>query len=53
MNGFIFYKRIKEIDTEIKACFLTASETTGSGVRKRNMSDRAKGGDATPKADME
>jgi PleD family two-component response regulator len=28
MNGFIFYKRIKEMDTKIKACFLTASETT-------------------------
>lgn len=28
MNGFMFYKRIKEIDPKIKACFLTASETT-------------------------
>lgn len=28
MNGFMFYKRIKQIDPKIKACFLTASETT-------------------------
>ena len=34
MNGFTFYKRIKEIDTEIKACFLTASETTQQEFEK-------------------
>ena len=34
MNGFIFYKRIKEIDTKIKACFLTASETTQQEFEK-------------------
>lgn len=53
MNGFMFYERPKELDTEIKACILTRRETTCSGVRKRNMSDRTKGGDATPKADTE
>ena len=34
MNGFTFYKRIKEIDTEIKACFLTASEPTQQEFEK-------------------
>jgi two-component system, OmpR family, response regulator ChvI len=34
MNGFMFYKRIKEIDTKIKVCFLTASETTQKEFEK-------------------
>jgi hypothetical protein len=32
--GVMFYKRIKEIDTQIKACFLTASETTQQELEK-------------------
>jgi DNA-binding response OmpR family regulator len=28
MNGFVFYQRIRELDTGVKACFLTASETS-------------------------
>lgn len=28
MNGFVFYQRIRELDTGVKASFLTASETS-------------------------
>jgi two-component system, OmpR family, response regulator ChvI len=35
MNGFVFYQRIRELDTGVKACFLTASETSQQEFEKR------------------
>ncbi len=34
MNGFVFYQRIRELDSGIKACFLTASETSQQEFEK-------------------
>jgi DNA-binding response OmpR family regulator len=34
MNGFVFYQRIRELDTGVKACFLTASETSQQEFEK-------------------
>jgi len=34
MNGFGFYQRIRELDTGVKACFLTASETSQQEFEK-------------------
>jgi CheY-like chemotaxis protein len=34
MNGFVFYQRIRELDTGVKACFLTASETSQQEFKK-------------------
>jgi DNA-binding response OmpR family regulator len=33
MNGFVLYKRLKEVDPNIKACFLTASEMYYEKIR--------------------
>jgi two-component system response regulator VicR len=35
MDGFELYKRIKEIDPDVKACFLTASELYNKEFRTR------------------
>ena len=35
MDGFELYKRIKEIDRNVKACFLTASELYNKEFRTR------------------
>jgi two-component system response regulator VicR len=35
MDGFELYKRIKEIDPDVKACFLTASELYNKKFRTR------------------
>jgi DNA-binding response OmpR family regulator len=34
MNGFVFYQRIRELDTGVKACFLTARETSQQEFEK-------------------
>jgi len=34
MNGFVFYQRIRDLDTGVKACFLTASETSQQEFEK-------------------
>ena len=34
MNGFVFYQRIRELDNGVKACFLTASETSQQEFEK-------------------
>jgi CheY-like chemotaxis protein len=34
MNGLVFYQRIRELDTGVKACFLTASETSQQEFEK-------------------
>ena len=34
MNGFVFYQRIRELDAGVKACFLTASETSQQEFEK-------------------
>jgi hypothetical protein len=51
MNGFVFYQRIRELDTGVKACFLTASETSPTGVQTRDISDSLEGRAINPKAD--
>lgn len=34
MNGFVFYQRMRDLDTGVKACFLTASETSQQEFEK-------------------
>ncbi|MFL6453330.1 MAG: response regulator [Nitrososphaeraceae archaeon] len=34
MNGFELYKRILEIDLNVKICFITAGDTTIDGLRE-------------------
>ena len=51
MNGFVFYQRIRELDTGVKACFLTASETSQQEFETRDISDRREGRAINPKAD--
>ncbi|HET7147722.1 MAG TPA: response regulator [Candidatus Nitrosopolaris sp.] len=34
INGFVFYQRIRQSDTRVKACFLTASETSQQEFEK-------------------
>jgi DNA-binding response OmpR family regulator len=37
MDGFQLYRKIKEIDSKVKVCFLTASELYYEGVRKESF----------------
>lgn len=37
MDGFQLYRKIKEIDSKVKVCFLTASELYYEGVRKKSF----------------
>ena len=37
MDGFQLYRKMKEIDSKVKVCFLTASELYYEGVRKESF----------------
>ena len=51
MNGFVFYQRIRELDTGVKACFLTASETSQQEFEKGVYPIVVKEEAINPKAD--
>jgi two-component SAPR family response regulator len=34
IDGFEFYEQVKKVDPNVKACFLTASETSHEKIRR-------------------